>query len=181
VIIEARHPPDVLAQSGALAAELIEAFPHVLNAPPLRARREDLPSLVLLALDQAARVLGRTPVGIDADAQARLLAHDFANNALELQAVIERAVAACEGARIEGTGIALALGLSERAARDELALDGTFERIERRVLKRALDRTSGNKSEAARLLGLPRTTFVDKLRRHNLDDRHSNTPMQSAG
>jgi DNA-binding NtrC family response regulator len=181
VIIEARHAPEVLARSGALAAELIDAFPHVLNVPPLRARREDLPSLVLLALDQAARVLGRTPVGIDTDAQARLLAHDFANNALELQAVIERAVAACEGPRIEGTGIALALGLSERAARDELALDGTFERIERRVLKRALDRTSGNKSEAARLLGLPRTTFVDKLRRHNLDDRHSSTPMQSAG
>jgi DNA-binding NtrC family response regulator len=181
VIIEARHAPDVLARSGALAAELIEAFPHVLNVPPLRARREDLPSLVLLALDQAARVLGRTPVGIAADAQARLLAHDFSNNALELQAVVERAVAACEGPRIEGTGIALALGLSERAARDELALDGTFERVERRVLKRALDRTSGNKSEAARLLGLPRTTFVDKLRRHNLDDRHSSTPMQSAG
>ena len=182
VIIAARHAPDVLAQNGALALELSEAFPHVLSVPTLRARREDLPSLVLLALDQAARVLGRTPVGIDTEAQARLRAHDFALNTIELQAVIERAVAACEGPRIDAAGIALALGLSERAAREELALDGTFERIERRVLKRALDRAGGNKSEAARLLGLPRTTFIDKLRRHNLDDRGSSTPpLRNAG
>jgi len=182
VIVAARHTPDVLAQSGALAPELCEAFPVVLGVPSLRARREDLASLVLLALDQAARVLGKSPVGIDAEAQARLLAHEFTLNSLELQAVIERAVTACEGPRIDAAGIALALGMSERAAREELALDGTFERIERRVLKRALERTSGNKSEAARMLGLPRTTFIDKLRRHNLDDRGDSTPpLRSAG
>jgi DNA-binding NtrC family response regulator len=182
VIVAARHAPDALARGGALAPELCEAFPVVLGVPPLRARREDVASLVLLALDQAARVLGRSPVGIDAEAQARLLAHDFALNSLELQAVIERAATACEGPRIQAAGIALALGMSERAAREELALDGTFERIERRVLKRALERTSGNKSEAARMLGLPRTTFIDKLRRHNLDDRgDSNPPLRSAG
>jgi DNA-binding NtrC family response regulator len=182
VIVAARHAPEVLAQSGALAPELCEAFPVVLGVPSLRARREDLASLVLLALDQAARVLGKSPVGIDAEAQARLLAHDFTLNSMELQAVIERAVTACEGPRIEAAGIALALGMSERAAREELALDGTFERIERRVLKRALERTSGNKSEAARMLGLPRTTFIDKLRRHNLDDRGDSTPpLRSAG
>jgi DNA-binding NtrC family response regulator len=156
----------------------------VVSVPPLRTRRDDLASLVLLALDQAARALGRTPVGIDAEAQARLLAHDFPLNALELQAIVERAVASCEGPRIQAAGIAQALGLSERAAQSELALDGTFERVERRVLKRALDRTSGNKSEAARLLGLPRTTFIDKLRRHNLDDRgngNSTPPLRDAG
>ena len=49
------------------------------------------------------------------------------------------------------------------------------------MLKRALDRTGGNKSEAARMLGLPRTTFIDKLRRHNLDDRNSTPPLRSAG
>lgn len=182
VIVAAREPPAVLSERGGLAPELGAAFATVLAAPPLRARREDLPSLILLALDRAARVLGRAPVGIDADAQARLIAHDFALNALELQGVIERAVAACEGARIQATGIARALGLSERAARDELALDGTFERVERRVLKRALDRAAGNRSEAARLLGLPRTTFIDKLRRHSLDDKGNSTPpLRSAG
>lgn len=182
VVVSARHAPDVLAQGGALAPELVEAFPHVLHVPALRARRQDLPSLTLIALDQAARVLGRTPVGIDAEAQARLLAHDFPLNAVELQAVIERAVAACDGPRIDATGIARALGLSDRAAREELALDGTLERVERRVLKRALDKTNGNKSEAARMLGIPRTTFIDKLRRHNLDERGNSTPpLRSAG
>lgn len=179
VLASARMGPDELVQSGVLLQELAERFTHVHRAPPLRERREDLPSLVLLALDQACRALGRAPVGIDAEAQARLLAYAWPLNTVELQAVIERAVQACEGPRVTAVAIARALGESEAAARDELALDGTYERIERRVLKRALDRTGGNKSEAARLLGLPRTTFIDKLRRHGLDDRGgSSTPPQ---
>ena len=109
VIIAARFAPEVLAESGALAAELCDAFPHVLSAPPLRARREDLPSLVLLALDQAARVLGRTPVGIDAEAQARLLAHDFRSSARAASRDRARG-RRCDGPRMQAAGIALALG-----------------------------------------------------------------------
>jgi DNA-binding NtrC family response regulator len=171
IVASARFAPEALVQAGALLPELAQAFTRIASAPALRARKDDLPSLTLLALDRAGRVLGKPTVGIDGAAQARLIAHDWPGNALELQAVVERAVLFCEAARIDVAIITRALGHSERAARDELALDGTYERIERRVLKRALERTSGNKSEAARLLGLPRTTFVDKLRRHSLDER----------
>jgi len=47
-------------------------------------------------------------------------------------------------------------------------LDGTYAAVERRLLERALEKTGGNKSAAARLLGLKRTTFLDKVRRHDL-------------
>ncbi|HJK96301.1 MAG TPA: helix-turn-helix domain-containing protein [Polyangiaceae bacterium LLY-WYZ-14_1] len=47
-------------------------------------------------------------------------------------------------------------------------LDGTYAAVERRLLERALEKTGGNKSAAARLLGLKRTTFLDKVRRHHL-------------
>jgi DNA-binding NtrC family response regulator len=52
-------------------------------------------------------------------------------------------------------------------------LSGTFDVVEKRVLRHALALASGNKSEAARLLGLKRTTFLDKLRKHDLDDAPS--------
>jgi DNA-binding NtrC family response regulator len=45
--------------------------------------------------------------------------------------------------------------------------------VERRLLERALRRSGGNKSEAARRLGLKRTTFLDKLRRYGLEQRES--------
>ena len=51
------------------------------------------------------------------------------------------------------------------------SLDGTYLEVESRLLERALLRAGGNKSEAARMLGLKRTTFLDKLRRHGLEHR----------
>ena len=48
---------------------------------------------------------------------------------------------------------------------------GTYLVVERRLLERALRKSGGNKSEAARVLGLKRTTFLDKLRRDGLDER----------
>ena len=53
-------------------------------------------------------------------------------------------------------------------ASDEHPYDGTLRDLERRILVHALETAEGNKSEAARLLGLKRTTFLDKLRRHDL-------------
>jgi len=50
-------------------------------------------------------------------------------------------------------------------------LSGTYLEVERRLLERALLRSGGNKSEADRMLGLKRTTFLDKLRRHDLEQR----------
>jgi DNA-binding NtrC family response regulator len=49
-------------------------------------------------------------------------------------------------------------------------LDATLAEVEERALLRALHRARGNKSEAARLLGLKRTTFLDKIRRLGIDD-----------
>ena len=166
VIATARSAPDTLCEAGALALELRGRFRVALRVPPLRERREDLPSLLLLALDRSARVLGKPAVGIEPDAQARLVAHDWPGNCDELDAVIEHAVARCEGPRV---GVQDLPPLGAPKAAPGHPLDGTLERVERRVLRRALERAGGNKSEAARLLGVPRTTFLDKLRRNGLE------------
>ena len=165
-----------LFAANALDAELGQWLtPLELPIPALRERREDLPSLVLLALDRAARTIGRDPIGIDQGALDLLLVHAFPGNLRELQSIIERAVHAARGTKVLRDDVPQLTG----AQRNEDPLGGTYEAIERRILEHALLRACGNKSEAARLLALKRTTFLDKLRRYKLDDgsRDSEPPV----
>ncbi|MEM7137951.1 MAG: helix-turn-helix domain-containing protein [Myxococcota bacterium] len=136
------------------------------EVPSLRDRREDLPSLVLFAIDRASRVLGAEPIGIDQDAMSLLVAHDWPGDVAELDFIIESAVSRAEGSVIAPEDLP---PLSWPSETDGVALDGTYAEVESRLLERALLRAGGNKSEAARILGLKRTTFIDKLRRHGVD------------
>jgi len=81
--------------------------------------------------------------------------------------VIEHAVAHCRGTRVTLHDLPQ-LGAIPNPV--ENALEGHLQDVERRVLQQALEQAGGNKSEAARTLGLKRSTFFDKLRRHGLYD-----------
>jgi two-component system response regulator HydG len=94
-----------------------------------------------------------------------LLDYDFPGNEEELQALVERAVERCEGTRVGLSELARLLPAKPTGN----PLDAPLETVERRALRRALDRAGGSKSEAARLLGIPRTTLIDKLRRHGIE------------
>lgn len=164
LIATSRVPLGPLVAAGTFDAELHRRLePLVLEVPPLRERKEDLPSLILLALDRACRVSGRPVIGIDAAAQERLLAHDWPGNASELASVVDRAVAAATGDKITPDDLP---ALAEPVAADPWS--GTYAEIEARALEAAMAKADGNKSEAARLLGLKRTTFLDKLKRHDM-------------
>lgn len=139
---------------------------HTLEVPSLRERREDVPSLVLLAVNRACRVLARDPVGIDQAAMAALVDHDWPGDVAELDLVIQLAVARVRGRTI---GVSDLPPLAWTPSPLEEALDGSYLEVERRLLEQALRASAGNKSEAARRLGLKRTTFLDKLRRHGLE------------
>ena len=160
-----------LVEAGSLDKTLAQRFaPLTLEVPPLRERPEDLPSLVLLALDHASRVLGRSAVGIEDAAMQRLADYPWPGNQRELQVVIDHAVARCEGPRVRPADLPELLCRRPEPSQEQLVLAGTLEDVESRVLQQALVRAGGNKSEAARSLGLKRTTFLDKLRRHGLDE-----------
>jgi DNA-binding NtrC family response regulator len=144
------------------------------EVPPLRERPEDLGSLVLFAIDRACRGSGAAPLGIADDALAELAAHDWPGNELELFALIERAVRRASPPRITKADVG---PLVVHESHDPL--EGSLADIERRALEMALARAGGNKSEAARLLGIARTTFLDKLKRAGIDapeDRRSTRP-----
>ncbi|MBC7173802.1 MAG: sigma-54-dependent Fis family transcriptional regulator, partial [Polyangiaceae bacterium] len=176
IVATSRVPLGELAATGAFDPELARWLTQAeLRVPPLRERREDIPSLTLLAIDRACRVLGRPPLGIEQEAIDRLLESSFPGNQRELELAIQRAVSEATGPQITAADLpplVIEVAREERVSSSpepaEDPLIGTASEVERRMLMHALERASGNKSEAARLLGMKRTTFLDKLRRHDL-------------
>ena len=156
--------------------------------PPLRERKEDLFELALYFLGQAAERAGKPITYIDEIALEAMSAYHWPGNIRELQNVIERAVVLCEGRQITIGDLphavaqatfnpVLTTGPDSREARSRpprLLAEAAVSRTvigsdsERQQLVSALQRCSGNKAEAARLLGIPRSTFFSKLRRHGL-------------
>lgn len=160
VIATARRDLGELVRSGALVRELARWLEHTTHrVPPLRERSEDFESLLLFALDRAARVSGKNAKGIDEEALRVLLAHDFPGNEAELAATIERAFLRARGARIT------AADLDAQLAPARARVTGTWVEQERAILMRVMRQTGGNRSRAARMLGLTRPELEEKLRR----------------
>ncbi len=157
VMLSARTPVARLMATGALVPELARWVKNgSLEVPALRACREDLESLVLLAMDKAARVLGRDVPGIAPEALQALSDYDFPGNHQELESIMERALAVSSGTRVSLEDLPpLPVGAMR---------SGSFVDQEREILRRALERAGGNKSRAARALGLKRAALTDWLR-----------------
>jgi len=157
-------------------------FPITL--PPLREHREDIPGLVEFFL----RRHGASSDKITASALRALQQQPLPGNVRELEHALERAMILAGSGTIEpshlpagavaaGTPGAGAAGAGARAAGadgapawvPEIPPEGlSLEVLERELILRALTRASGNKSQAARLLGLTRRTLYSRMERHGL-------------
>jgi DNA-binding NtrC family response regulator len=136
-----------------------------LAVPPLRERPGDVLALAGRFLAEAAgrqHARGSVSPGLDAEAQAALLAHDWPGNVRELRNRIERAVALAEGPVLTVDDLFPEATLDRPApsptGEDSDLQDAAREAIRARV-EAALKATGGNRSEAARLLGVSRTTI----------------------
>jgi DNA-binding NtrC family response regulator len=135
-----------------------------IHLPPLRERVEDLAKLVQTFLRSYAAKHGR-PVGeIAPDALAVLRAHEFPGNVRELANTIERAVIVATGKRIELSDLpesirAVALLQRKHQSRQSLA------QVEAEYVAETLQATNGNKTEAARILGISRKNLYERLAR----------------
>jgi transcriptional regulator with GAF, ATPase, and Fis domain len=135
--------------------------------PPLRERREDIPRLVRHFLERFAAREGREVPTLDRDAYAALLTHEFAGNIRELENLLEGAAALSRGAVIRREDLQW-LPSSSRGARPEMAAGRVEEEpaslkvLEDRHIERVLRLAGGNKSRAARLLGISRRTLYRK-------------------
>ncbi|MFL6228805.1 MAG: sigma 54-interacting transcriptional regulator [Pyrinomonadaceae bacterium] len=164
----------------------LSVFP--IRLPALRERRDDIHPLVFHFLEHYKQKTGRFVSGISRDALDALTQYDWPGNVRELENAIERAVIIASGRQIEIDDLPEAIsrtvleerartrGSRARAAKEgrtvklEIEVPATIDEIERRAIEATLDYTSGDKSRAARTLGIGRKTLYRKLEAYRGDD-----------
>jgi transcriptional regulator with PAS, ATPase and Fis domain len=135
-----------------------------ITIPPLRDRRSDVLPLADAFLQDIARSFGRPPAGLTADAKRALLEHRWPGNVRELRNALERAAILCEGGLIAPQHLLLP---TEPDAATAKTTD--LNEVERQTIGHVMRETRGNKSRAAKRLGLTRTQLYGRLRKYGLD------------
>lgn len=146
-----------------------------LDIPPLRERREDVPLLARRFIEMQAKAMGKRVWGLSAEAERRLLQLPFAGNVRELKNLIERAVALCDGTRIEVHDLFLTpLDYSERSASlaEFPSLKEAVEETEQETIRKTLSRCGGAVGLAAEQLGISRKCLWEKMRRYGIGRDH---------
>jgi DNA-binding NtrC family response regulator len=171
-VVAATHQDlDVLVRSGRFRDDLYYRL-HVvgLHVPPLRERRDDIPLLATHFLREYGAASNRPLQGFSEKAMNAMIAYPWPGNVRELENVVERAVAMAPGSIVQDEDLpekvlkgepALAVA-GEAPSHGRLTLD---EMIREHVLQ-VLAQVQGNKSEAARILGVPRRTLYRMLERY---------------
>ncbi len=137
-----------------------------LTLPPLRERREDIPLLAMHFLKIFAQRNGKGVKGFTPTAMDRLLKHSWPGNVRELENAVERAVVLLVGEYVSERELPPTIVAGEEAPRPASRPDFahmTLEEIERLAVQDTLEQVGGNKSEAARRLGINRKTLLAKL------------------
>jgi transcriptional regulator with GAF, ATPase, and Fis domain len=161
----------------------LSVFP--IRLPPLRERVEDIHPLVIHFLEHYKQKTGRFISGISKEALTALMSYEWPGNVRELENAIERAVIIASGRQIELDDLPEAIsrrpleersrlrGERARAAHEgrsitlEIDVPSSMDEIERRAIEATLDYTAGDKTRAARSLGIGRKTLYRKLQQYN--------------
>lgn len=167
-----------LVDQGSVRVDLLYLLDHArLDVPSLRARREDLPLLIQWLTNRFCHQAGKRIQGITLKAMEALTEYHYPGNLLELENTVRELVYACPSGqpvhlqdlpprlrtpRERRTGSAIS-GVSD------LRLSDLLGREEKAAIREALRRTDGNKSQAARLLGVSRNGLAMKMERHGID------------
>jgi DNA-binding NtrC family response regulator len=148
-----------------------------IDIAPLRERKEDIPDLVNLFINRFATDSGKTIESISPQAMQMLVSYHWPGNVRELQNIIERACALAKGNTLEPADIHIDARPSKSATvGDGFLPEGmTLEQWEDDMVQEALRRANGNKSQAARLLGLSRNALRYRLSKIGIADEEKET------
>ncbi len=160
------------------------------HIPPLRDRREDIPELVVAFAQRASREYGKRIRGVSRKALALLMAHDWPGNVRELESEVKRAVLTCHaGGVVDSSHFGTVRWAVEKASNETVPVSAAapvvrsaaslprtpedtlrplqeqLDEVEQAAIEAALQAASGNKSLAARILGITRNGLASKLLR----------------
>ncbi len=152
----------------------------VIHIPPLRQRKEDIPSLTDYYLTLYCRQFGKPKLKISHPAVEKLLEYDFPGNVRELRNIIERAVILCEGDELLPVHLKLSSNNSRgkdvvaeeendavTSGSSELELD--LEENERKLIRIALEKAGNNKSKAAALLNITWQALDRRMKKYGME------------
>jgi DNA-binding NtrC family response regulator len=141
--------------------------------PPLEQRREDIPLLAHHFLQKYNKELKRNLKGITSDAMSAMMAYQWKGQVRELENVIERAILLSDGdfLTVDDLPASFRQKAGDQAFQmDNDKLDEAIQVFEKHHIQSVLKRTEGNKSEAARLLGIDPSTLYRKMERLGVSD-----------
>ncbi len=144
-----------------------------IHLPPLRDRRGDLSLLTGYFVDQFNSKLGKTVEGLSSEAMGMIMDYHWPGNVRELENTIERAVLLSTGRLITPEDIPSSL-LKNRNSTEEidgseaLSIKRATRRLQRDLMAKALKRTGGNKTQAAKLLEVSRPMLIAKIKEYGL-------------
>ncbi|HSR69957.1 MAG TPA: sigma-54 dependent transcriptional regulator [Acidobacteriota bacterium] len=134
--------------------------------PPLRCRKEDIPKLSRYLLGRLAKRRGQSSYAIDSEAVEALMNYDWPGNVRELENVLERATAFSGGARLGRGDLPAEISGCGRNPAPAGDLGGVpLAEVERMAIAQTLAKCEGNKSEAARQLGISEKSIYNKMKR----------------
>jgi two-component system response regulator FlrC len=147
--------------------------------PPLRRRSKDIPLLAQFFIDKYNQIDGRSVNGLTPSALDMLKQHSFKGNVRELENIIERAVLLSDGHQIQAKDLllkALPNGAGGQNARNDYSeaqlLNGSLKELEKKMIFHTLDRLNGNRTHAAKSLGISIRTLRNKLNEYK--EAHAN-------
>ncbi|MBN1521569.1 MAG: sigma-54-dependent Fis family transcriptional regulator [Candidatus Aureabacteria bacterium] len=162
-----------LAQEGVFRQDLyyrLSAFP--LHLPPLRERKTDIPFIAGHFIKKHHKRAGKDLCRIDKDALEILKEFTWKGNVRELENVIERSLVMCEDNIIRVKDLPdylLEVGRQEKEHTEDVLVNiKPIEEIEKEAMIKALQKTSGNQSQAARQLKMNLITFYRKIKKYNI-------------
>jgi DNA-binding NtrC family response regulator len=168
LIVASHHDLGALVREARFRSDLyfrISAIP--LRVPPLRERREDIPMLARGLLEAFGAELGRREVRLAEGAEQALQKYSWPGNVRELRNVLERAVLMSGRQEIRASDVQFdSSAATPPATGSDTGL--TLAELEKRHIEAVLAETGGRVPEAARRLGVARSTLYDKLKRLGL-------------
>ena len=135
-----------------------------IRLPPLRERRGDILLLADAFLQELNRSTGCSSAGLTPDARELLVGYEWPGNVRELHNALERAAILCEGGLITGDHLSLRSANVVAPRRPRHLSD-----VERQTIEQVLHECEGNRSKAARRLGITRTQLYGRLRKYGLE------------
>jgi two-component system response regulator HydG len=142
--------------------------------PPLRGRKDDILPLAQRFIERAAIRMGKSVTGLSVTAAGRLLEHDWPGNVRELENTMNRAVALTRASEILAEDLPDRIRDRGRLVHSPVGPDEslpTLEEVERRHVIQVLRAMEGNRTQAAKVLGVNRRTLYRRLNRLNIDDQ----------